>query len=64
MSQLLASIMNRLADNEFPPGNAKLFCFFVLFGARVIMISGNLFMYVACDDLCFNLNGIECMMKL
>jgi len=28
------------------------------------VISGNLFMYVVCDDLCFNLNGIECIMKL
>jgi len=64
VTQLLGCIMNRLANNEFAPGNVKLFWVFVLFDARVIAISGNLFMYVMSDDLCFNLNGIECMMKL
>jgi len=28
VTQLLGSVMNRLADNEFMPGNAKLFYFF------------------------------------
>jgi len=27
------------------------------------VISGNLFMYIVCDELCFNPNEIECMMK-